>query len=112
MSGYTLAFTGVFILGVGIGVLLCLIFETVSRRRRERNHTRRQFQLETESLRRDFESLRRDVDRICSANPLPLNPCSKNPTENLLGKSNKINGRISTIRLFLNLKLLEQQYIG
>ena len=47
------------VIGIGIGVLLC----TVYRRRRERYQRRRHFQLEMESLRHDFESLRGDIER-------------------------------------------------
>ena len=55
---------GVFIVGVGIGFLLCLVLQVSSRRRHERDQTRRLFQLEIESLRRDLDALRRDANQL------------------------------------------------
>ena len=64
MSEYTVGLIGVLIVGIEIGVLLCLILQALSRRRREQDQARRQLQLETESLRRDLESLRGNIDRL------------------------------------------------
>jgi uncharacterized membrane-anchored protein YhcB (DUF1043 family) len=62
MSKYTAAFTGVFLLGVGIGVLLGRILPTSSRRERDEN--RRRLQCETASLRSDLDALRSEVGRL------------------------------------------------
>ncbi len=56
--------TGVFIAGIEIGVLLCLIVQTATRHRREWERARRQSQLEIEALRRDFEALRPEIERL------------------------------------------------
>jgi uncharacterized membrane-anchored protein YhcB (DUF1043 family) len=56
--------SGVFVVGVGIGFLLCQVLQDSSRRRREREQTRRQFQLEIESLRRDLDALHRDAKQL------------------------------------------------
>ena len=62
MSQHPAAFTGVFLLGTGFGLLLGLTLPTSSRRERDEN--RRQLLREAASLRRDLEALRRDVGRL------------------------------------------------
>jgi uncharacterized membrane-anchored protein YhcB (DUF1043 family) len=67
--------SGVFVVGVGIGFLLCQVLQDSSRRRREREQTRRQFQLEVESLRRDLDALRCDAKQLLQrrdTTPQPL----------------------------------------
>lgn len=64
MSEYAVGLIGVLIVGIEIGVLLCLILQAISRRRREQDKAHRQLQLETESLRRDLQSLRGNIDRL------------------------------------------------
>lgn len=56
-------YIGLFILGIALGVLLCLILLTIFQRRREREEARGQLRREAESLRSDLESLRRDMIR-------------------------------------------------
>lgn len=69
MSTYIVEFIGVFIFGIEIGVLLCLIVQTLSCRRREQDQARRQFQLEIQSLRRDLDALRPEIDRMLQRHP-------------------------------------------
>jgi sensor domain CHASE-containing protein len=65
MSESIVAFTDVLIFGIEIGVLLCLILQTLSQRRRQREEeARRQFEREAASIRRDLESLRSDMERL------------------------------------------------
>ena len=59
-----IASLALFTLGIVVGVLLALVCVAFSQRRHERDQARRQFQLQTESLRRDLESLRSDVHRM------------------------------------------------
>ena len=65
MNEQILAFAGGFIFGTEIGVLLCLIFQTYSQRRRQREEeARRQLEHQADSIRRDLEALRRDMERM------------------------------------------------
>ena len=72
MIEYMVDFLGIYILGIGTGVLLCLRFHASSQRRREREESRRQLQRETESLRCDFESLRSEVNQMLQRRPVSL----------------------------------------
>jgi hypothetical protein len=62
MTKYTASFIGIFLLGVGTGVVLGLTLPTSSRR--QRDESRRQLQRETAALRSDFEELRGEVGRL------------------------------------------------
>lgn len=64
MNISTVELAGVLISGIEIGVLLCLIAQTVSRSRRDRDRAWRQFRLEIEALRRDLEALRPEIERL------------------------------------------------
>jgi hypothetical protein len=77
MTAYTLALLGVFILEIAIGAMLSQVLQTLSRRRREREHARRQFEREIQALREDFGYLRPEVNRMLNWRRGPSWSCSK-----------------------------------